>query len=441
MRSQSITLLTLVASLAVATGETVKDRKGAVLGDRAALENDPRWIYNDFEKGFAEGRRTGKPVLVVLRCVPCLACAGIDAKVLLDNTDLTPLLDRFVCVRVINANALDLARFQFDFDLSFSTLIFNGDGTLYGRYGSWTHQENPREETTDGFRRALEAALELHENYPGNRALLAGKQGKPTEFETPVNMPALSARYNRSLDWDGEVLKSCVHCHQIGDALRAVHRDRNEPVPPNLVFPFPPPEAIGLRLAGDQIAHVTGVTAGTPAAGAGLRTDDELVRLNGQPLISHADVSWVLHHAPESGTLSAVVNRNGREVPVEIELPAGWRTKANISRRVGTWAMRAMALGGLRLEDLPDDARAEHGLDANALALSVNHVGQYNEHATAKKSGFREGDILVSFDGVTSRHTEGQMIGHLLANRKPGQTVKVTVLRNGDRVELSLPMQ
>ena len=114
----------LLASLAIVTvdgpavlrAETVADRKAAVLNDRAALEKDPRWIYNDFERGFAEGRRSGTPVLIVLRCIPCLACAGIDARVLLGRSDLDPLLDQFVCVRVINANALDLSRFQFDFE-------------------------------------------------------------------------------------------------------------------------------------------------------------------------------------------------------------------------------------------------------------------------------------------------------------------------------------
>ena len=88
--------------------ETVKDRKGAVLGDKAAMENDPRWIYNDWKKGMARAQLEGKPLLVVLRCVPCLACAGIDASVL-EARDLQPLLDKFVKVRVINANALDLS--------------------------------------------------------------------------------------------------------------------------------------------------------------------------------------------------------------------------------------------------------------------------------------------------------------------------------------------
>ncbi len=32
--------------------ESVKDREGAVRGDRAAMENDSRWIYNDWRKAF-----------------------------------------------------------------------------------------------------------------------------------------------------------------------------------------------------------------------------------------------------------------------------------------------------------------------------------------------------------------------------------------------------
>src|SRR5690606_12816056 len=74
----------------------VKDREGAVRQDRAAMENDARWIYNDPERGFAEARNSGKPLLVVLRCVPCLSCVGLDAEVL-QEPSLGPLLDRFVC--------------------------------------------------------------------------------------------------------------------------------------------------------------------------------------------------------------------------------------------------------------------------------------------------------------------------------------------------------
>lgn len=54
-------LLAACATLALAgtaRAETVADRKGAILQDRASLENDPRWIYDDYERAFAEARRT-----------------------------------------------------------------------------------------------------------------------------------------------------------------------------------------------------------------------------------------------------------------------------------------------------------------------------------------------------------------------------------------------
>jgi len=161
-------LLALAASASSSVAQAVKDREGAVRQDRATMEKDGRWLYNNFQRGFAEARRTGKPLMVVLRCVPCLACAGIDAQVLKQaELDLAPLLDQFVCVRVINANALDLSWFQFDYDLSFSTMFFNGDGTIYGRYGSWTHQRDSQNTTISSYQRAIEAALAIHRGYPG----------------------------------------------------------------------------------------------------------------------------------------------------------------------------------------------------------------------------------------------------------------------------------
>src|SRR3954468_8205665 len=155
MKPILLALLLGVISISL-RGDTAKDRESAVRGDRAAMENDARWIYNDYKKGFEKAKWEGKPLLVVLRCVPCLACAGIDASVL-NEPDLQPLLDKFVCVRLINANALDLSIFQVDYDVSFSTIFFNGDGTVYGRYGSWTHQKSPQDKTTAGFKKAMES--------------------------------------------------------------------------------------------------------------------------------------------------------------------------------------------------------------------------------------------------------------------------------------------
>ena len=433
-------VLAVLCSATTMRAAAVKDREGAVRQDRAAMENDARWIYNDFERGFAEAKKTGKPLLVVLRCVPCLSCVGLDAEVLKEPS-LGPLLDQFVCVRLINANTIDLARFQFDYDLSFSTLIFNGDGTLYGRYGSWTHQADPEARETVGYRRALEAALVIHRDYPANRASLAGKQGGPIPFKTPVEIPGLAGKYGRELNWGGNVVQSCVHCHQVGEAYRASYRDQGKPVPIEQIYPMPAPETIGLTLAPDAAARVTSVAAGSIAAAAGFRAGDELVSFNQQPLISIADFAWVLHRAPEKGTLAAVVQRGGKKVPLTLTLPAGWRSKSDISRRVGTWSMRAMAFGGLTLVDLDDAARKERGLASDVMALNVKGVGQYNKHGAAKKAGFLKDDLIVAIDGMKSRTTEGELIGKLLQTRQAGEFADVTVLRGSERLTLKLPMQ
>lgn len=147
---------------------------------------------------------------------------------------------------------------------------------------------------------------------------------------------------------------------------------------------------VGLDLAPDHAARVNAVTAGSPAARADLRAGDDLVKLDGQPLVFIADVSWALHHAPGSGSLRVEFRRGNLNRVTTLELLAGWRTRSDITRRVGTWKLRAMAPGGLQLEDLPDEERRTRDLPADRLALLVKHVGEYGRHATAKKAGFRK---------------------------------------------------
>ncbi len=435
-----VPLLALSIALlhSVSLAETVKDREGAVRKDRTALEYDARWIYNDFKAGMAKAKQTGKPLLVVLRCIPCLSCAGIDAQVL-EEKELVPLLDQFVCVRVINANALDLSLFQFDYDLSFSTMFFNGDGTIYGRYGSWTHQHDPMNKTTAGFKAALDGALAIHRGFPANKASLAGKQGGPIPFKTPVEIPGLAGKYKAELDWEGKVVQSCVHCHQVGDAIRTSYRDQGKMIPEEWVYPFPKPETIGLTFAPDHAARVESVAAGSISEG--LKVGDDLISLSGQPIISPADVSWALHRITVSAKIVAVVKRGGKEVEVWLALHNGWRETADISKRVGTWSMRGMALGGLILEEPTDEERAKLGIAKDHMALRAKGVGAYGKHAAAKNAGWQKEDVITELDGSSARATEGMVIGRLLRAHKPGEKVKATVLRGGKSVELSLPIQ
>ncbi|HUF11124.1 MAG TPA: thioredoxin family protein, partial [Rhodothermales bacterium] len=135
-------------------------------------------------------------------------------------------MDAFVCVRIIQANSLDLRVFQFDYDQSFAILFLRADGTIYGRYGtrSAKPEHADRDITMAGLRKALEAVLKLHESQAGDPLPeidrgLAAKTGPAPRFSIPEAYPSLK-EYRSTLNYEaeGQLARSCIHCHQIGDA-------------------------------------------------------------------------------------------------------------------------------------------------------------------------------------------------------------------------------
>jgi S1-C subfamily serine protease len=227
----------------------------------------------------------------------------------------------------------------------------------------------------------------------------------------------------------------------VGEAVRSYYRADTKHIPTEWIYPWPSPETIGLTLATEEIARVMSVAPNSIAAKAEIKPGDEFTHLNGQRLTSIADVSWALHRSPESGILSAVIFRDGKELPIKIDLPSGWRLKTDISGRVGTWDMRAMVLGGLLLENLPAEEHAKRNLPTDSMALFVKYAGEYGLHAAAKKAGFRKDDVIVSLEGNDQPTTESELIGRLLQTHVPGDKVKAVVLRGRERIDLWLPIQ
>jgi S1-C subfamily serine protease len=100
-----------------------------------------------------------------------------------------------------------------------------------------------------------------------------------------------------------------------------------------------------------------------------------------------------------------------------------------------------MVLGGLVLEALSEVQFAETGLAPGAMALGVKHVGQYGPHAAARDAGFQQGDIVVDFNDRDDLLRETDLLAYALDHTKPGDQVTVTVLREGKRVKLTMPIQ
>ena len=323
-------------------------------------------------------------------------------------------------MRIVKANSLDLSLFQFDYDLTFAAFL-NSDGTIYGRFGTRSRRDKADEEMTlAGFRRIAGGCAALHREYPANRASLAGKQSRPVKFKHPEEYPSLQGKYLPDLDYAGNVAKSCIHCHQVREAEHQLYRSTAKQIPDPSLFPYPMPDTAGLKLNPDEQATVLEVSADSPAGRAGFRVGDRMVALAGQPLLSLADVQWVLHNAEEAVKLSADVDRDGERLRLTLDLPSGWRRASNISWRPTTWDLRRMGAGGLVLDDLADSERAKLGLAKDRLALLVKHVGEYGAHAVAKRAGFQKGDVIVAVDGQSTRLSETQFLARWLQEKSPG---------------------
>jgi serine protease Do len=417
-----------------------QDRDSKVRNDRKAFQASQDWIYNDLGEGVRAAKASGKPLLVVFRCIPCEACQEFDDDVARRDPIIRDLLDKYVCVRIVQANTIDLTAFRHDFDQSFAAYLMNPDLTIYGRFGTRSGRPEPEDISLEGLRKAMEAALRMHRDYGEVRPSLSGKQVPPSRYKTPRDYPSLSGKYGEKIDYEGKVAKSCMHCHQIREAERLVYRSAGEPIPDDVLFPYPDPSVLGLKMDPKAMARVERVTPGTPAERAGLHPDDDLVTLGGQPLLSIADLQWVLQNAPGSTKLPAQVRRDGKAVDLILELPEGWR-RGDISWRATTWDLRRMGLGGMKLAELDEERRGEAKLVGDRMALRVEHVGEYGEHAIAKRAGIRKGDIVVAFDGLTGRMSESELLAYTVQRRRPGDEVSVTVLRDSEKIVLKFRLQ
>jgi serine protease Do len=264
--------------------------------------------------------------------------------------ELKEWMDQFVRVRLIQCNSIDLKLFHFDYDLTFAAFFMNADKTIYGRYGTRSSQkEAERDISIEGFAKALQGALKLHRNYPRNASSLANKTAPFSEFEIPQDYPQLEGRFQPWLDFGGKVAASCIHCHMVGEADRRYRRTQNTSVPDKVIYPWPMPDVMGISLDPTEMATIRSIAKDSTADKHGFKTGDRIESLNQQPILSIADVQWVLHQAPEPSTISAIVHRNGKKVNLDLPVEKGWRRTSDIGWRTTSWDLRRMAAGGLKL--------------------------------------------------------------------------------------------
>jgi len=429
IRTATLALVLLAYLVPNAPAQT---REEKVRNDKKRIEAEGKWIYNDVPKAFLEAKNSGKPIIAVLRCLPCEECVKLDDDLIDADDRIKPLLQKFVLLRIVATNGLDLSLFQFDTDQSFAVFFFRADGTIYGRFATRSHQKNwVGDVSVDGLARAMEGTLALHEDFAQVKASLAGKGGPAPKYTSPELFPDLKNKYTAKLNYEGNVVRSCIHCHQIGDAAREEIFSRKELLPDLLLFPYPHPKSLGLILDPKERATIQTVEKETVGEKSGFLAKDRIVSLNGQPLLSMADVQWVLHHTPATGAkVQAKIMRDGRPMELTLKLEPGWRQNNSISWRPSSWVLRRKALGGIYAVDLPAEERAKLKPTPGKMAFLIQHVGEYAPHDVAFKAGLRKNDILIGFAGRTDFTRETDLPAYSLREKKAGDVVSLDIIRN-----------
>jgi serine protease Do len=355
-----------------------------------------------------------------------------------EENELAQLMDKFVCVRLIQAYGADLRIFQFDPQLTWSVFMLNADKTIYGRYGTRSSHDSHKDISLAGFKKALQGALDLHGKYTDVKVSLAGKTGPAPRWQMPELMPALSTYKAGDTSRQG-----CIHCHKIHSGeLTSIRKAGDAPTDRDL-WVYPMPDVLGLSLDIEEIATVKSVAEGSVAEKSGFKSGDKISKFEGQPLLSISDVQWVLHQAPETGQIKAEVLRAGKAQTLTLALKPGWRRAGEYTWRSVGWTV-ANTVAGFRSDALKPEELKPLGLAENALGLKIkniipNWVKEGNK--AVFKSGLLKGDVIVEVDGQKTSMNESEFLAYLVQKKKPGDSVSLGILRAGKTIKVDLPLQ
>ena len=89
---------------------------------------------------------------------------------------------------------------------------------------------------------------------------------------------------------------------------------------------------------------------------------------------------------------------------------------------------------GVTLQKIDDDLALALGLKKIEGAL----VAEVSQKSPAEKAGFKQGDVIVSFNDLPAKDTAS--LRNMVALSSPGETVKIKVLRQGKEISLNTQM-
>jgi serine protease Do len=211
------------------------------------------------------------------------------------------------------------------------------------------------------------ALLDLHGDLIGiNTAILSGEAGgnQGVGFAIPINM---ARNVMEQIVDHGKVTRG-----HLGVAIQGVDADMAK--------------AFGLGQGGGAL--VADVTAGSPAAKAGMQRGDIILELNGQAVNAPDDLSLRIAEASPGATVQLKISRNGQLHDVSVRLDElTEKTAASLNEQAVS-----SALQGVQFQNLTPVIARELDIPADTRGIVVTSVDPSSAAAAAQ---LKRGDVIL----------------------------------------------
>ncbi|NDJ77957.1 MAG: PDZ domain-containing protein, partial [Chloroflexi bacterium] len=167
-------------------------------------------------------------------------------------------------------------------------------------------------------------------------------------------------------------------------------------------------------------------------AEAGLQVGDLITAINGEPVTGYAPGAMLRLFVPEEELILTVL-RDGEELEITVELPDMFQFEMRPGQGPRGPFAPPTQLGISFIPLTPEIAEGED-LDASQGAW----VQVVYDDTPAAAAGLEEGDIILSVDD--NALNDDVMLPDVLAEYEEGDVVMLTVLRDGEEIELDVEL-
>jgi len=334
------------------------------------------------------------------------------------NSPLGEQLNKYVCVRIVRLDHVDIGLFEHDRNNAIYFYALNADEQIYFRYGGRDSAAADTYLDLQSMELALKQGLDLHAKYQKGELAKVARPKPMTGRDIPLLVKRTYANGN------------CVECHLIGDFQNLEREQAGTLDKVTHLFRSPDIKTIGIHLDVPQGLRVK--EAQGAVAEAGLKPGDRITAVNGTSVTTFGDLQHFYDKTDrKAAQITLTAEREGKPVELTVKLPPRWWL-TDLRFRQSSVDPR------LYFEDraMTADERTKLGLKPNGFASQVKHVPEFAR--LMKVHGLQVGDVIYAVNGVETDDLAHTAELYLKLRTSVGQESALDVLRNGQKLKMTI---